>query len=52
MFPSGFPLLLAPKMLFWVGEVANTWIGKRKDEYFFPLYLLISARIPQHTSRV
>lgn len=31
VLPSTFPLFLASKLLFGLGEVGNTCIGKRKD---------------------
>lgn len=43
VFPSSFPLFLASKLLFGLGEVGNAYIGKRKDPfYLFPTFAYLS----------
>lgn len=43
VFPSRFPLFLALKLLFGLGEVGNACIGKRKDQFFlFPTFACLS----------
>lgn len=34
VFPSSFPLFLASKLIFGLGEVGNACIGKSKDQCF------------------